>query len=427
MANSFSKEERVAFEQLLEGFQDALIMSKNVSIYKTDMVTMERTNNVLWRPQPYIAQSFNGTDMTNNFKPYTQLTVPATLGYRSSVPWSMTNLELRDALQEQRLTTAAKEKIASDINVAVLNVISKQSTLTVCRTGAATGFDDIAQVDALMNEQGVPWEDRYLALNSRDYNNMASNLQALSRSFGNKKSENAYERAYLGTVLNMETYKLDYANSLTGRSSTTTTVDTRATASNYYVPKATSTATTGEVGNVDNRYQTITVTSTSSLLVGDAITISGVTAAHHITKRDTGKLKTFRVLAIPTSTTVTISPPIISNQGGSDAEIIYQNVIVVAASSGTLTVINTDTTGVNCFWYKDAVELLPGRFVVPSDAGVAVMRATTDQGIELVMQKFQDINTNTLKYRIDTLYGVCHKQPEMTGILLFGQDNAVPA
>ena len=52
------------------------------------------------------------------------------------------------------------------------------------------------------------------------------------------------------------------------------------------------------------------------------------------------------------------------------------------------------------------------------------MRASTDQGIELVMQKFSDINTNTIKYRIDTLWGVVNKQPEMTGIILFSQSAA---
>jgi hypothetical protein len=34
MANAFSKEEIVAFENILEGFHDALILSKNVNIYK---------------------------------------------------------------------------------------------------------------------------------------------------------------------------------------------------------------------------------------------------------------------------------------------------------------------------------------------------------------------------------------------------------
>jgi hypothetical protein len=49
------------------------------------------------------------------------------------------------------------------------------------------------------------------------------------------------------------------------------------------------------------------------------------------------------------------------------------------------------------------------------------MRGTTDQGIELVMQKFYDINTAVTKYRMDTFFGVVNKQPEMSGILLFNQ------
>jgi hypothetical protein len=49
------------------------------------------------------------------------------------------------------------------------------------------------------------------------------------------------------------------------------------------------------------------------------------------------------------------------------------------------------------------------------------MRATTDQGIELVMQKWYDINTMSIKYRMDTLFGVVNKNPEMSGILLFNQ------
>ena len=64
MANSFSKEERVAFEDLLEGFQDALVLSRNVAVYNTDQTMMERANNTIWRPQPYIAQSVTSTPGT---------------------------------------------------------------------------------------------------------------------------------------------------------------------------------------------------------------------------------------------------------------------------------------------------------------------------------------------------------------------------
>jgi hypothetical protein len=75
----------------------------------------------------------------------------------------------------------------------------------------------------------------------------------------------------------------------------------------------------------------------------------------------------------------------------------------------------------NPFWQKDAIEILPGRYAVPDNAGVAVMRGSTDQGIELVMTKFYDINTMKTKFRIDTLFGVVNKQPEMSGIIMFGQ------
>jgi hypothetical protein len=53
----------------------------------------------------------------------------------------------------------------------------------------------------------------------------------------------------------------------------------------------------------------------------------GGNAVHHINKNDTGQLKTFRVIAVPSSTTLVISPPIISNQGASDVEANYQNAL----------------------------------------------------------------------------------------------------
>lgn len=421
MANAFNKEERVAFENIIEGFQDALVLSRNVSIYSTSSTEMERSGDTIWRPQPYIAQSFTGTDMTANFKDYIQLSVPATLGFSKAVPWTMTAKELRDALQEQRLGDAAKQKLASDINVALMNVAANQGTLVVKRTVAATGFDDIALADSLMNEQGVQAFDRYCALSSRDYNNMASNLAGRGTMQG--KPTTAYEKAYVGNVAGFETYKLDYANRLTAAAGVTVTVNG---ANQYYTPKATSTAGTGEVSNVDNRYQNLTITVTSGTVkVGDCFTIAGVNAAHHITKQDTGQLKTFRVTAIVSggggSGVVQISPPIISGGGSTDAELEYQNVTATPANGAAITWMNTASANVNAFWQKDALELLPGRYAVPEDAGTAVMRATTDQGIEVVFQKFYDINTMKTKYRLDTLFGVVNKQPEMSGIILFSQ------
>jgi hypothetical protein len=176
---------------------------------------------------------------------------------------------------------------------------------------------------------------------------------------------------------------------------------------------------------VDNRYQTVTVSSSTNVVAGDAFTIAGVNAVHHITKQDTGQLKTFRVISVPAGgTTLIISPPIISNQSENDtpATAEYQNCVVNAKSATSAIVwLNTAAAPINCFWQKDAIEILPGRYAVPQDAGANVMRASTDQGIELVMQKQYDINTMKTRYRLDTIFGVVNKQPEMTGIILFGQ------
>jgi hypothetical protein len=430
MANAFSKEERVAFENLLEGFHDALVLSRNVSIYNTDQTMMARTNDIIWRPQPYIAQSISSTPGTPipGYQDMTQLAVPATIGFSRTVPWTMTTLDLRDALQEGRLGDAAKQKLASDINLAIMNAAANLGSLVVDVGAPAGTYDDVALCDSIMNEQGVANYDRYLALSSRDYNGLAGNIATgasgtAARSFNGSKSNSAFERSFVGMVAGFETFKFDYANRLTGAApAAPVTIDTQAAANNYYVPAATSTAISGETQNVDNRFQTITVNATAGIVAGDAFTIDGVEAVHHITKQGTGQPKTFRVVSVPAGgTDLVITPPIISAQGGSDAELQYQNVIVTPLAAAAITFLNVNTASVNVFWQRDALELLPGRYAVPADAGAAVMRATTDNGIEVVMQKFYDIDSMTIKYRLDTLFGVVNKQPEMSGILLFNQ------
>jgi hypothetical protein len=407
MANAFSKEEIVAFENILEGFNDALILSKNINIYNTNGVTMERARDTIWRPQPYIAQSFTrtvGSTIASNISTMTQLSVPSTLGFSQCSAWQMDALELRDALQENRLGDAAKQKLASDINLSVMDLAAAQGTLVVDVATAAGDYDDIALCDSIMNEQG----------------GMAGNLAIATRSFTGTKSANAYERSYVGPVAGFETYKLDYANRCNANSATRTIATNGAQV--RYVPKAT-VNNVGGVLNVDNRYQTVTVSSTTGILAGDAFTVTGLEAVHHITKRSTGQLKTFRVIEIVNSTSMVISPPMIgANSSPTDAELQYQNIEVVATSAtASINFLNTTASNINPFWRKDSIELLPGRYAVPDGAGVDVLRASTDQGIELVMtKKFDPLTFQTL-YTLDTLYGVVMTNPEMAGILLFNQ------
>ena len=419
MANEFSKEERVAFEDILEGFHDSMVISRNVSKYGTDGQLMERANDTVWRPSPYILASQDrtmGTPVTP--QDGTQLSVPSNLGFSKSVPWTMNALELRDALQENRLGTAASQRLASDINTAVRDVVSLQGTLVVPITAAAGDYDDIALCETIMTEQGIQEMNRFMSLNVRDYNGMAGDLAGRAN-MQTGKTATAYERSFIGPVAGFETYKMQIGNTIAGQAATPT-IDTTGSQVEY-VPLAAQSTTTGEV-NVDNRTQVITVSATAGLVAGDCYTIAGIEAVHHITKESTGQLKTFRVISIDTGTTMTVSPPMTGGGGGTDPEVNYQNVNVASTSAtAAKTFLNTTTAQASPFWYYDSIELLPGRYAVPTDQGVSVMQATTENGIEVVMSKRFDNSTFETLFTLDTLFGVVNTNPEMNGILLFGQ------
>ena len=421
MSNEFSKEQKVAFEDYAAGFEDLLSTSMNVSVYNPDSATMERANNTIWRPQPYIGTVGERTvgvavDTTDSV----QLSVPATISYSPYSAFSLNGLELRDALQEGRIGDSRMKQIATYINKKVLDVLSVTSSLTVTRTTAAGTYDDIALCDTIMTETGVPADDRIMTLNTRDYNGMAGNLAGRQTMTG--KPANAYERSQVGPVAGFDTFKADYTKRIRSASAATgITMDTRAAALNYWVPRATVTAPTGEESNLDNRFQTITVSATANIRAGDRMTVGGIEALHLIAKEPTGQAKTYTVVSVPSGTTLIITPPIISNQGGTDAEAEYKNCVVTENASAPLTFLNLDAAGYNFFWHKSSVELVTGRYQVPQGEGPKVLRYTTSQGIEVIMAKSFDPRTYVETCYVDALFGVVNLNPEMNGALLFNQ------
>lgn len=420
--NAFSKEERVAFEDAILGFEDDCVLSEEVEIYRTSAQEMERSNNTIWVPQPYIATSYDGLDQSANFKDITQLSVPLTIGYSKSVPWQMSATDLNDAIQNNTFGIEARQKLASDVNLACCNVACLQGTQVVKRTVAASGYDDISEADSLLTEQGIPRPERRMILHTRHYNAMAANLAARGTMTG--KPSDAYETSYVGMVAGFRTFSAGYTYSLALAAGVTVTVSG---ANQRYVPKATSTAGTGETANVDNRYQNLTIAVTSGTVkVGDCFTIAGVNAVHAITKQSTGRPKTFRITAIVSgaggSGVVTISPPIIAaDSAPTPAELQYKNVTATPINTAPITFLNTATGNVAPFWRKGAMKLLPGRYSPVENAGLAVMRATTKQGIEVLFTKQGAIGDLSAKYRMDARFGVSLAAPEQAGIELFSQ------
>ena len=432
MATAFSQQETVLFDKLMAGFDDGLVVAKQVTVTNLDPVLLERSQGLqFWRPQPYISTTVDGnagTDISSSFTDVTQLSVPLGLGYNKAVPWQMTGNDLNDPMQRDRKYQSAMQALATQINISCANVASLYGSLVVKRTSAASGFDDLTAADSVMTEQGLTMDAmrRVAVLHARDYNSMASAL-AKPQTSANGKVNPAYERGYVGNVSGFDTYKADYTYSLAAKAGVTVTVSS---ANQRYVPKATSTASSGEVQNVDNRFQVLPIAVTSGTVkVGDCFTIAGVNAVHHITKADTGQLKTFRITAIVTGAggtgTVQITPTIIAaDSSPTQAELEYKNVTATPANGAAITFLNTATGNVAPFFDTRAIELLPGRQGVDETlvaAGAGTLRATTERGIEVVLYKWFDIKKKMFLYRADARWGVGCTNPEMAGVVLFNQ------
>jgi hypothetical protein len=424
MATQFSREEKIAFDSVIEGFDDLLVISK---LAEVDMSlsngNTDHQGDRVWLPAPLISASFDGFDQSSNFMDATELSVPASIGYHKSVPLKLSSKNLRNSRYMQNKAQAAKQKLASDVNAGLFNTVALQGTIVSKRTVAATGYDDVSLCDAAMTEIGVPGDNRYYVASPRNANLMAGDLAKRSTFAG--EVQNAYQRARLGIdIAGFDVYKNDQSIRLAAAAGTTVTVNG---ANQRYVPKATSTAGTGEISNVDNRYQNLTVAVTSGTIkVGDCFTIAGVNSVNMVTKQDTGQLKTFRVTAIVSgaggSGVIQISPPIIAaDSSPTNAETEYKNVTATPANGAAITWLNTAAADMNPFFKKESLILLPGTFAVDPEDGWNVMRATTDSGVGITYARQGAINDLSIKARWDIDFGTCLANPEMAGLQLFNQ------
>ncbi|MCR4530029.1 P22 phage major capsid protein family protein [Acinetobacter venetianus] len=419
MATSFTKQEQVMFDKVIEGFDDLLVIAKGAELY--DPLTAQEAVNArdkFWIPAPMIGASYDGFDQTANFDGLTQLNVPASVGYHKSVPKVLSSKNLRNTYAMDQFGKTAKQKLASDVNAALFNTAALYGSVVSARSGSPTGYDDVADLDTRMTRIGVPLDGRKAFYSPSAMNAMAGNLA--SRSEDSARSRNAYEQALIRhDVAGFEVFKNDQEIRLAAAAGGATTVNG---ANQRTVPAATITSA-GLEENKDNRYTDLVVTSANyaGIKVGDAFTIDGVNELHLISKQNTGQLKTFRVVDKPAANTIRIWPAIIDAAEGTIGSKEYANVSVTPASGAALTWLNIATAALNPFFRMESLILIPGSFTVDADDGWQVMRATTDVGIGITYTRQGNINDLSCKARWDIDFGTALLNPEMAGVQLFNQ------
>lgn len=419
MATSYTKQEQVMFDNVIQGFDDLLVIAKGAELYNP--LTPQEAVNALdkfWMPAPMIGASYDGFDQSSNFDGLTQLNVPASIGYHKSIPKTLSSKNLRNTYAMDQFGKAAKQKLASDVNLALFNTAALYGSVVSKRTSAASGYDDVADLDNRFTRIGVPQDNRMAFYAPSAMNAMAGNLAG--RSEATERSKNAYEKAMIRSdIAGFEVFKNDQEILLSAASGGATTVNG---ANQRTVPAATVTSA-GITENKDNRYTDLVITATTyaNIKVGDAFTIAGVNEIHLITKQNTGQLKTFRVVDKPAANTIRIYPAIIDAAEGSIGSKEYANVSATPANGANITWLNTANAALNPFFRREALVLIPGSFTVSNGDGWSVMQAQTDLGIGITYTRQGSINDLSCKVRWDIDFGTALLNPEMAGVQLFSQ------
>ena len=421
MANQLAKDLEIMFENYVEGFEAACVVSRNAKKFRPGDTAMQRAGDVLYRPQHYHMNIEEGLDLSGKTSTtLVQRLVPSVFKEPKNILYTLDAREMRDPEHKTEAGRAAGMRLAAQIDSDLISMVTQRATNVVAIPASENGsrglalWNGAADIDATMTAIGVPQGiNRRSFWNPFNYKDLAGELG--HRAYAQGATMTAYEKAQIPPVASFDSYKTD----ISGRLPKAATVGHDITLSEEPAHKVEAKDVNGMP--VDNRQGTIKI-SVKSLQVGDAFTIAGVNSVHQITKDTTGQPQVFRVLAVDTAgNTVTISPKILPPNNKDEASRPYANVDANAAKGAAITVLNENAAPANLFWADGSVELMYGKLAFPTGQGPQVMTATTEQGATLIMSYAFDHIKGVTTARFTTLYGCSVLVPEYTGIVIAGK------
>jgi len=408
MSNALAKDLEIMFEEYVEGYDAACVISNEAEKSYPDAQTMQRAGDTFYVKQNYQASVVTGLDISGSTPTdVIERMVPTVYRTPDNVLFKLDAKEMRDPEHKKRMGRAASERLAAEIDKNLYTTVAGRAGIVVKKVGAFT-WDDGATAEALMVSRGIAGgRQKKLFLNPFDHLAVAKDLG--NRSYIGDLSKSAYERSQVPNIASFQTFRTDnMVNSVVTGTVSGTTVNGE--------QSHTVTSMTGDVPT-DNRQMTLTVqgANVANIKAGDSFTITGVNAVHNIDKSDTGQLMTFRVLAVAGSgVTLTVTPALVASGP-------YQNVSAVAADDAPIVFLNTATKPVNPFWAQGAVCLDYGKLAFPSGEGAQVMTATTKNGVPLIMSYSFNHLTGVTTCRYTTLYAVSVRDPEACGVIIANQ------
>lgn len=411
----------VMFDKALETYEPQDMLLPTTSFMEPDGATMQNSGNTIWRPIQQHRPVLSGFDLTGQEQGIIEETYAAFLGTPNNDLVSLRADDMRDTRFWERAGEAAGRQQATQLNKDIATAIGTQGGMYI-RSNATSGYDFIAEAQALMNERQGAKSERMFILNDRDNLKYAKDLAARQTLQG--RPESTWANGQIGqNVAEFDVYTGSFLPNLVGGADPATTV----TANQSFAPTAgTVNAVNNTVTNVDYRYATIAVTASAAYNIGDKVTIAngGVTikAVGLADKSDTGIAMTFTVTGKPTGTSLQISPkPIaLDDPALSALEKSYANVNTRILNAATVNRVNIDASKkTNLFYDKDAVEVLGG--TIPAELfksfdGLKVINKTMKNGLKMYMIYDANMINLQFRFRLFTWYGITIADPSRCGV-----------
>ncbi len=420
---STGKIAEVYFENVLDTYEHQMQMLDLVDVFEPNAADFQNAGNVVWRPVQQHAPIINGWDLTGQQTDIIEETYPALLGEPANDFFEQRADDLRDMRFWERRGQQSGMKQATELNSRLASLVATTGSLFY-RSNATSGYDFIAQAQALMNERqflGQDVTERYFFLNDRT--NLKFGQDLAGRQTVQGRPEDTWKTGQIGqNVAEFDVYTGSFLTNLAGGASPGGTV----TATVSEAPEGGSVSSTGVVTNVDYRVGTIPVDATAGYNVGDKIRfLNGPTPVESLglaDKNPTGQAMTFTVIGIPDGTTLEVFPkPIaLDDPSLSTLEQAYANINTQIASSATFERLNIDASAkTNIFWAKNSIEVTGGDAPIEllnEFGGMKVISETMSNGQKMYMAYDGNIDNMTFKCRVFTWYGLTNKNPSANGV-----------
>lgn len=421
MALSTGKIAEVMFEKTKDTYEHQMSMVEMTDFHEPDAGSMQNAGNFIWYPVQQHAPIISGWDLTGNETGIIEETYPALLGEPNNDFVQQRADDLRDQRFWERRGEESGKRQATELNKDIASAVAVQGSMFY-RSNVTSGYEFIAEAQAIMNERQVKETQRYFVLNDRDTLLFSKDLAARQTLQG--RPDKTWVTGQIGkNIAGFDVYTGSFLPNITGGADPVVTV----TGDQAFVPVGgTVNATTGVVTNVDYREASLIVNDSSLVSVGDKFQLENSTVAIDSVglsdKTDSNQAMTWTVIEITDATHIKIYPkPIAADQTAiTTLQAAYANIDTQILSTATLTRLNIDASNkTNIFWDRSAIEVIGG--TIPAELfsqydGMKVIADTMSNGLQLYMVYDGDLATMTFRFRIFTWYGITVCNPSNCGV-----------